>query len=143
MDDTTTTPKKRGRKPTGQAKTAQQRQADWRARQRQHIDELEARIANLEGKGSAPSGEPVSTAAVDCRQCAELRAELEATRAMLEQYKRLDSDQKRELAALDLQLERYKRAAKIEENRLKRELDEAHKSIESHKRELLRVTKKG
>lgn len=60
MDDTTTTPKKRGRKPTGQAKTAQQRQADWRARQRQLIAELEARIADLEGKGSAPSGEASS-----------------------------------------------------------------------------------
>ena len=136
MSDTTTTPKKRGRKPTGQAKTAAERQAERRARQRQHIAELEARIADLEGKGSAPSVEPVSVAAVDCRQCAELRA-------MLEQYKRLDSDQKRELTELDNQLRLHKRAAKIEANRLKRDLDEARAIIEAQKREIVRLTKKG
>lgn len=136
MSDTTTTPKKRGRKPTGQAKTAAERQAERRARQRQHIAELEARIAELEGKASAQTSDPVSVVGQDCRQCAELRA-------MLEQYKMLDSDQKRELAALDLQLERHKRSAKIEENRLKRELTEAHKIIDAQKREIVRLTHKG
>jgi hypothetical protein len=93
-------------------------------------------LSALRQRKHASKVEPVSVAAVDCRQCAELRA-------MLEQYKMLDSDQKRELADLDLKLERNKRLAKSEADRLKRELAEAHKIIEAQKREIVRLTKKG
>lgn len=91
-------------------------------------------LSALRQRKHASKVEPASAAGKDCRTCAELRA-------MLEQYKMLDSDQKRELAALDLQLERHKRSAKSEADRLKRELAEAHKIIESQKREIVRITK--
>lgn len=92
-------------------------------------------LSALRQRKHASKVEPASAVGQDCRPCAELQAELAEVRAMLEQYKRLDSDQKRELAALDLQLERHKRSAKSETDRLKRELAEAHQIIESQRRQ--------
>lgn len=118
----TTAPKKRGRKPTGQAMTSAERQRAYRERQRQ-------RLAEIQAQG-------------DCRQCAELRAELEATRAMLERHKALLSEQDRQLIDFDNQLRLHKRASKIEANRLKRELDEARKIIDAGKREAGKVPRR-
>ena len=86
-------------------------------------------LSALRQRKHASKVEPVSVAIEDGRPCAELRAELEATRAMLERYKEAEREQVRQLTELDNQLRLHKRASKIEENRLKREI--------------VRLTKKG
>ena len=111
-------------------------EAEWKRllsalRQRKHA-------SNSSSKASASTGEP--TAAAACRQCAELRAELDKALAMIERYKALDSEQVRQLTEMDNKLRLHQRAAKIEENRLKRELAEVKAEYQTY---VEKVTQRG
>ncbi len=89
MIEQQTAPPRRGRPPTGAAKTPAERQAARRARQLQRLAELEARAADPEAKAAPAPADPAVLAKLEAR-IAELNAENDRLMLRIVRYERLE-----------------------------------------------------
>ena len=137
MIEQQTAPPRRGRPPTGAAKTPAERQAARRARQLQRLAELEARAADSEAKADpAPAADPAVLAKLEAR-IAELNAENDRLMLRIVRYERLEKTWDHKTRDLCKRLD----AATVERDTAKSERLEANTALALAREEIKRLTR--